>query len=108
MTPVTKKHQQLILLEPEQALSLDELAAETRIPKQVLLREAVTDLLGKHGKSSSEFIDAVVDALEVGLVQAEARFKIATGKINGTGAVPKRASEEAIAKIEKLLDLLKR
>jgi predicted transcriptional regulator len=50
MSPVTKKHQQLILLEPEQARLLDELAAETRIAKQVLLREAVDDLLSKHHK----------------------------------------------------------
>ena len=50
MTPATKKHQQLILLDPEKAAMLDELAAETRIAKQVLLREAVDDLLTKHGK----------------------------------------------------------
>ncbi len=50
MSPATKKHQQLILLEPEQAKLLDELAAETRLPKQVLLREAVDDLLSKHQK----------------------------------------------------------
>jgi hypothetical protein len=29
---------------------LDELSAQTRIPKAVLLREAVDDLLMKHGK----------------------------------------------------------
>lgn len=50
MSPATKKHQQLILLEPEQARLLDELAAETRIAKQVLLREAVDDLLSRHRK----------------------------------------------------------
>ena len=50
MAPATKKHQQLILLDPEKAIMLDELAAETRIAKQVLLREAVDDLLSKHGK----------------------------------------------------------
>jgi ribbon-helix-helix protein len=50
MSPVTKKHQQLILLEPEGAKLLEELAAETRVPKQVLLREAVADLLSKHNK----------------------------------------------------------
>jgi hypothetical protein len=48
MAPVTKKHQQLILLEPEQAASLDGLAKLSRIPKQVLLREAVSDLLSKY------------------------------------------------------------
>jgi hypothetical protein len=50
MSPATKKHQQLILLEPGQAALLEELAAETRIAKQVLLREAVDDLLSKHRK----------------------------------------------------------
>jgi hypothetical protein len=45
----TKKHQQLLLLEPEKAELLKELAAKTRIAKQVLLREAVDDLLKKHG-----------------------------------------------------------
>jgi Ribbon-helix-helix domain len=45
----TKKHQQLLLLEPEKADILKALAAKTRIAKQVLLREAVDDLLKKHG-----------------------------------------------------------
>jgi hypothetical protein len=49
MAPTTK-HQQLILLEHEKAALLDELSAQTRIPKQVLLREAVDDLLVKHKK----------------------------------------------------------
>lgn len=54
MTPIIRKRQQLLLLEPKKALLLGELAAETRIPKQVLLREAVDDLLAKHGKLRSE------------------------------------------------------
>ncbi len=45
----TKKHQQLLLLEPEKADLLEALAAKTRIARQVLLREAVDDLLKKHG-----------------------------------------------------------
>jgi len=44
------KHQQTIYLEPEKADLLDALAKETRIPKAVLLREAVDDLLVKHRK----------------------------------------------------------
>lgn len=44
----TTKHQQLILLEHEKAARLDELAAKTRITKQVLLREAVDMLLEKY------------------------------------------------------------
>ena len=44
----TKKHQQLILLEPAKAKLLEGLAAKTRIARQVLLREAVDDLLRKY------------------------------------------------------------
>lgn len=44
------KHAQPLYLEPDRAELLDELAAESRIPKAVLLREAVDDLLVKHRK----------------------------------------------------------
>jgi hypothetical protein len=40
---------QSLYLEPGQAEQLDALAVRTRIPKAVLLREAVDDLLAKHG-----------------------------------------------------------
>jgi hypothetical protein len=43
-------HQQALYLDPEKAALLDKLATESRIPKAVLLREAVDDLLLKHGK----------------------------------------------------------
>jgi predicted DNA-binding protein len=43
------KHQQPLYLDPEKAELLNQLAASTRIPKAVLLREAVDDLLAKHG-----------------------------------------------------------
>lgn len=49
MTPTTR-HQQALYLDHDKARLLDELSAETRIPKAVLLREAVDDLLVKHGK----------------------------------------------------------
>lgn len=41
-------HQQALYLEPEKAKALDDLATRTRIPKAVLLREAVDDLLAKY------------------------------------------------------------
>lgn len=44
----TTKHQQLLLLDHDKAALLEELAAKTRLAKQVLLREAVEDLLIKH------------------------------------------------------------
>ena len=46
----TKKVQTITLLEPEQAEKLQRLHENTRIPKQVLLREAVDDLFVKHKK----------------------------------------------------------
>jgi predicted DNA-binding protein len=46
----TTRHQQALYLDHEKAELLDELSAETRIAKAVLLREAVDDLLVKHGK----------------------------------------------------------
>ena len=46
----TTKIQTALLLEPEQAKKLQRLHENTRIPKQVLLREAVDDLLKKHKK----------------------------------------------------------
>jgi predicted DNA-binding protein len=49
MTP-RKLRAQPIYLEPDKADLLDALAIQTRIPKAVLLREAVDDLLEKHGK----------------------------------------------------------
>lgn len=45
----TLRHQQSIYLDTDKAALLDRLAAETRIPKQVLLREGVDLLLSKHG-----------------------------------------------------------
>jgi predicted DNA-binding protein len=44
----TTKHQQALYLEHDRAQQLDQLAQQTRIPKAVLLREAVDDLLVKH------------------------------------------------------------
>ena len=42
------KHAQSLYLDPDKADLLDKLAAESRIPKAVLLREAVDDLLAKY------------------------------------------------------------
>lgn len=46
----TLRNHQSIYLDHDKAAVLDELAAETRIPKAELLREAVDDLLVKHKK----------------------------------------------------------
>jgi hypothetical protein len=45
----TKRHQQAIYLDHDKAKLLDKLAAQTRLAKQVLLRDAVDFLLEKHG-----------------------------------------------------------
>ena len=45
----TKRHQQAIYLDHDKAKLLDQLAAKTRLPKQVLMRDAVDLLLRKHG-----------------------------------------------------------
>ncbi len=49
MGPTVRRPQPIYLDDDKREL-LDELSAETRIPKAVLLREAVDDLLVKHGK----------------------------------------------------------
>jgi len=41
----------LTYLTPQQKATLDKLSTLTRIPKTALLREAVDDLLAKHGKT---------------------------------------------------------
>jgi hypothetical protein len=45
----TKRHQQAIYLDHDKAKLLDKLAAQTRLAKQVLLRDAVDLLLERHG-----------------------------------------------------------
>jgi hypothetical protein len=47
---IRKKNLQSLYLENDKAALLDELSADTRIAKAVLLREAVDDLLVKHKK----------------------------------------------------------
>ena len=44
----TKRHQQAIYLDRDKAMLLDKLAEQTRLAKQVLLRDAVDLLLEKH------------------------------------------------------------
>jgi len=44
----TTRHQQAIYLDHEKAKLLDDWAAKTRLPKQVLLRDAVDLLLVQH------------------------------------------------------------
>ena len=45
----TKRSVEVAYLDPEKLELLKQLAADTRIPRTVLMREAVDDLLVKHG-----------------------------------------------------------
>ena len=44
----TKRHQQALYLDHDKAALLNDLARQTKIPRAVLLRDAVDDLLIKH------------------------------------------------------------
>jgi len=46
----TNRYQHPLYLDHDKVKLLNELSAESRIPKAVFLREAVDDLLRKHGK----------------------------------------------------------
>ena len=46
----TKRIQSPMYLDADRVALLDELSAETRVPKAVYIREAIEDLLIKHGK----------------------------------------------------------
>ena len=82
----TTKHQQLILLESDSASILDKLAVRTRIPKQVLLREAVEDLLAKHEAKASELYD------DLRTVLTDARALANTAAILGDDEARQRAA----------------
>lgn len=99
MSPATKKHQQLILLEPGQAKLLDELAAETRVPKQVLLREAVDDLLSKHHKG---VMTATYVRLRAALKEARRALMMYRRDIVGrnAGITPLQQCDRAIERID--------
>lgn len=45
----TKRSVEVTYLDPEKLELLKRLSADTRIPRAVLMREAVDDLLAKHG-----------------------------------------------------------
>jgi predicted transcriptional regulator len=47
---VTKRTAHLLHIDPDKAKLLKELAAETRVQKSILMREAIDDLLIKYRK----------------------------------------------------------
>jgi hypothetical protein len=98
MTP-RKKALQSLYLEPEQAKWLDEVATETRIPKAVLLREAVDDLLSRYSKGviSPRYVK-VRTALKAARGQLSLyRREITQRKL---GIVPLQGCDRAIDRID--------
>ena len=65
--PTTRLVQQPVLLEPDRAKALDVLSKELKTPKQVLLREAVNDLLAMHGLGTTSSVLMIRTALEQAL-----------------------------------------
>jgi len=101
MTPRPKRNKTLqsLYLEPEQSRLLDELAAETRVPKAVLLREAVDDLLSKHGKG---VITLTYIRLRAALKAARQQLAVYRRDIvqRRAGLVPLQNCDRAIARID--------
>jgi hypothetical protein len=102
MTSKTKRalHQQSIYLEAEKAQLLDELATTSRIPKAVLLREAVEDLLSlNHRGAISPRVREVRNAIKKARPQLMAyRREIEQRKL---GVIPLRNCQEAIDAIDR-------
>jgi len=95
-----KLHQQPIYLEPDKAALLDELAAETRVPKAVLLREAVDDLLAKHAMGKTAWYSDIVAALQTSRAVA-VRHRSMTEE-----QVWRAKAEEARKRIDEVLAVL--
>jgi hypothetical protein len=92
-------HQQSLYLEPEKAALLDKLAKRTRIPKAVLLREAVDLLLGIQGLAH---VSPQLDAWRQSLMMCEVRLAKAR-HIEMPDEVDK-ACAEALAHIHLILE----
>jgi hypothetical protein len=60
----TKRTIETLYLDQDKLDLLKQVADETRIPRAVLAREAIDDLLAKHGKASSDSYDQLRSALK--------------------------------------------
>jgi hypothetical protein len=60
----TKRAFETVYLDHEKLDLLKKLAKDTRIPRAVLAREAIDDLLAKHGMASSDSYDQLRTALK--------------------------------------------
>lgn len=103
MTPVTQKHQQLILLEPGKAQALDALAKHLRVPKQALLREAVDYLLTIHGVP---YASPQLDQVRKSLAMCELRMnEVCAGKRTSVEEMH-GACAEVLVRVSQALDQL--
>lgn len=102
MTP-RKLIPQPIYLAPERAEALDKLSEETRIPKAVLLREAVDDLLALHVRDD---FSARVRALRGALKIARSQLLLYRREIDlkKLGLIPQQNCQKAIDAIDKALE----
>jgi hypothetical protein len=93
------KHLQSLYLEPDRAEMLDALATESRIPKAVLLREAVDDLLSKHkkGVTTATYLKLRAALKAARLQLAAYRREIVQRKL---GVVPLQNCDRAIDRID--------
>ena len=91
------------MLEHTKAKQLDELAAKTAQPKQVLLREAVDDLLAVNGYGTTMNIEALHNALEKAL-QIVRRYQ----KVSERENLWQRKCWEAEDAIDAALDVIGR
>ena len=93
------RHQQALYLDHDKAELLDHLAAETRIAKAVLLREAVDDLLSKHRKG---VITPTYVRLRAALKEARQQLMAYRRDLvqRKAGIVPLRNCDRAIDRID--------
>jgi len=103
VSPTTQKHQQLILLEPMKAQSLDAVAKRLGVPKQVLLREAVDYLLAIHG---IPYASPQLDQLRKSLAMCELRMnEVCRGKKTSVEEMH-GACAEVLVRVSRALDEL--
>jgi hypothetical protein len=104
MNPPTTKHQQLILLDHDMAKAVDALAAERRVSKQSVLREAVHTLLVIEGKIPSLFATRINQIRQSLLMAEHDLYEVFKRKASGDDALA--ACTTALVKVTDALDQL--
>jgi predicted DNA-binding protein len=78
--PTTRLSKLPLLLEPDQAEQLDALSKRLKMPKQVLLREAVSEMLAMKGYGTTELLQRTRSALELALPLAQKVINLTPGQ----------------------------